>query len=188
MPDITDKGIYQSDLYHYLNDVATLANELRTDHATYKTAVDAVQTQFNTLRGYVSDVMSTVNGNRSFVVSMLTELNALRNYVSTIMTDHNILQSMTGSALTELGANRDTWSDLVTAFAASYTSVLTSMGLSVRAAALGAMSANSLIVTTAASLTSAMGASLIATTATSLATTQAAPATITAAAVHLTSI
>jgi hypothetical protein len=38
--DITSTGMYQKDLYTYLTNVQTVANELRTDHATFKTAVD----------------------------------------------------------------------------------------------------------------------------------------------------
>lgn len=50
MGEIKGSGIFQADLYTFLNNTKALVNELRTDHATYKTAVDELNTLTDELR------------------------------------------------------------------------------------------------------------------------------------------
>ena len=49
MSDITKLGISQTALFQLLEDIVSVVNELRTDHATFKTVVDELVTDVGTI-------------------------------------------------------------------------------------------------------------------------------------------
>jgi hypothetical protein len=49
MSDITKLGISQTALFQFLSNIVTVVNELRTDHATFKTVVDELVTDVGTI-------------------------------------------------------------------------------------------------------------------------------------------
>jgi hypothetical protein len=63
--DIVENGVWQGDLVKFLTNVVAVVNELQTDHATFKTAVDAIETLVNQIR---NQSLYEVFGNPGFVI------------------------------------------------------------------------------------------------------------------------
>lgn len=62
MADITGTGISQEDLVTFLNNVTTLVNELQADHATFKTVVDELKTDYTALLADVTAIRTALVG------------------------------------------------------------------------------------------------------------------------------
>jgi hypothetical protein len=63
--DIVENGVWQGDLVKFLNNVMNVVNELQTDHATFKTAVDDIKALLNQLR---TQTLYEVFGNPGFAI------------------------------------------------------------------------------------------------------------------------
>jgi hypothetical protein len=93
--DITGTGIFQGDLYTFLSNTVTLANELRTDHATNKTTVDESRTAIVELIDDHATFKTAVDENNTLVSELLadhatfkTAVDEANTLVSELRADH----------------------------------------------------------------------------------------------------
>lgn len=112
--DITANGIYQKDLHTFLTNTTSLVNELRTDHATFRTAVTGNETAVEELLDNVTSLNVTASMNRTAVVELLDNVTSL-----------NVTASENRTAIVELIDDHATFKAVVDELAADHATFIT---------------------------------------------------------------
>ena len=86
--DITANGMYQKDLHTFLTNVTSLVNEIRTDAATNKTSLDAIETLIEELAADHATFRSAVTGNEAAVEELIDDHATFKTVVDELITDH----------------------------------------------------------------------------------------------------
>lgn len=120
--DITGNGLNQGDLVKLLGNIRDNLNELTTDHATFKTSVDAIETLIEELHDDHATFKTVVDELKTDYTALLADVTAIR---TKLVATHAKLDLDGGVTDTNYAATNDPAALTATAITASSPATLT---------------------------------------------------------------